>query len=406
MKRLIIISAIILLSGTGFGKDYWSAMKNLDFNEAEAFIKGKEYELDYKKFLWGMQLTVAGDIELASRIMNELAFGSRDSAVAENALTVLGELWFVQNRWSAFNASDTYNREYEDDAFNLVDAFAGAPEEEYVYPETVVRLPIRLSVTGCPIINVKINGKKRRLWLDTGASMTALSSDFAEELGIDALGSATASAQTGTSKKIDVKPALIDSMEIEKIKIRNHPAVILKAEDLEFKQAGITFLRIDGIIGYNALKNLDIEIDYRHKRIRLREPNLKADVERNLFWLGVPIVRLQTEDGTPLMFFFDTGASKTNLFEKISTRIDLGEVREKKALIGSAGGMERIKTRKVSELTLMLNGKQMDIVNLIMVLAPIEPFVNLHGILGADVFAGKILHIDHLNGLIEINTPE
>jgi len=407
-SRLLIPIGLFffLLSHSGFAQDYWSALQNLEFDEAETHISGKENELDYKKFLWAMQLTVDGDIELAQKIMNELTFSSKDSAVADNAVIVLGELWFLQNRWDSFIATKPYVKEYEGNAFSLVKAFADVPEEKYVYSETEVKLPFKLSVSGCPIITVEVNGKKTRLWLDTGASMTALSSDLANELGIEKISYDTTSALTGTTKKVGVQPALIDSLRIEGIEIYNHPAVILASEDLEFKFAGITFLKIDGIIGYNALKNFDIEINYRRKRIRFREPVLNDKVERNLFWLGVPIVRLKTEDGIPLHFFIDTGASKTNLFEEIFRKVRFENVKEKQVLIGSAGGIERLNSKKVPGLTLLLKEDTLNILNPVTVLSPIQPFVKLHGILGADAFAGKILHLNHANGVIEINPAE
>jgi hypothetical protein len=120
----------------------------------------------------------------------------------------------------------------------------------------------------------------------------------------------------------------------------------------------------------------------------LARPDKKAGGERNLFWMGYPILVCRSLDGVRLHFGVDTGAKRSlispNLFTKIRTK---GTYRIRLKVWG-AGGEMKIKTQVLPDLKVLAAGHLVgfrDIVTL-----PLDQFgfVKLDGILGCDFLLG------------------
>ncbi|MCD4665868.1 MAG: hypothetical protein K8R68_11415, partial [Bacteroidales bacterium] len=189
---------------------------------------------------------------------------------------------------------------------------------------------------------------------------------------------------------------------IGEILIKNHPVIIIDKKDLEFKLLGLfRILKIDGIIGWNAVQNMDLEIDYRNKVSVIKKPERIESHKRNFFWLGYPIVKLINKESIELLFGLDTGAKNTSIRNNIFKKISNNNVTVKNTTLGSAGGFEEIETKEISDFTLILNNYTVYFQNIKTHPVDGTTFVKLDGFLGSDIFKNGKIKIDYLNGIFE-----
>ncbi|MCK4542518.1 MAG: aspartyl protease family protein [Spirochaetales bacterium] len=378
---------------------FWEAMENIDFS----YLREHQINDDQQSFAEALKLAVDGDIEDAENEFRKLYISSDDSLIKKHSKEILGNLLLFQSKWEALiklsiDVDDTTNNN-----IRLEEAFSKSPRESYYFPTQPAIIPMQLSLSGCPVIEVEINGHKKKFWIDTGAGLSVVASDIAEECNIFPIGTENIKAGTGTNKKVDAQPAIIEDFRIGEILIKNHPIIIIDNKDLEFKLFGLfRIMKIDGIIGWNVIQNIDIEIDYRKKVTSIKKPIKIDSPNRNFFWLGYPIVTLINQEGTKLNFGLDTGARKTSLTDNILKKINVNNIHIKNITLGSAGGLEKIESKIIPELTLILNGYGLHFNDIGTQPGSFPVFVKLDGILGSDVLKNGRVKIDYLNGIFEI----
>jgi len=268
---------------------FWDAMKNLDMS----YTITHEIDKDHRYFAEALKLIIDGNLAEAENILKKLSTSSTDPLLRKNSRKILGDLLFVQSKWEKlleFYSNSKCTKKADDTNKTLAEVFSNSPKENYSFPPRPIIIPIRLSFSGCPVIKVEINGHKKFFWLDTGAGLSAVASDVAKECNIYPIGARKIKAGTATGKEVDVKPAIIKDLRIGKLLIKNHPAVIINKKDLEFKLFGLfPIVKIDGIIGWNAIKNMNIEIDYAKKTATIRKPVKMTTVNRNFSGLVIPL---------------------------------------------------------------------------------------------------------------------
>jgi hypothetical protein len=274
--------------------------------------------------------------------------GGREPAAAV-ARDAVGQLLLHFGRWDALaDASES--------AGPLFAAFAQAEPERWEYPAEPVVLPLDLTPVGTPVVEVLVNGHPRRFWIDTGAGLTVLSSTLAAEVGVRA-GDDAGRAGTGTSRKVAARPAVIDELRLGALTVRNHPAIVLDAGDLALRVPGrLGRMRIDGILGWPLLSKLDFTLDHVGRRLVLREPRPRPTAERNLFWLGYPVVAARAENGRELLLGLDTGASASWLYARFLPAAGMEATGTRSSRVGSAGGYERVTVQTLREATLLVDG--------------------------------------------------
>jgi len=271
-----------------------------------------------------------------------------------------------------------------------------------------VELPAKFGLSGTPEIEVEVNGVKKRFLIDTGAGLTVLSSDFAEACGVKSAGGETAKAGTATDVKVSIRPAVINKMSVGGLTYRNHPCIIIDKRDLEIKLLGfIKILKIDGIIGWNAVQQLDLTLDYRNKKVRIEKPvPSAAGLERNFFWLGYPVVKTAAVSGRPLFFGLDTGANRTSASDPILAKIDTSGMITKKVRIGGAGGkIESRMSREIPEMAVITGGNRLTFEGVRCDNSNFGSFFILDGILGSDAAKNGIMRLDFANGRFELTFP-
>ncbi|MEK0337275.1 MAG: DUF1016 N-terminal domain-containing protein [Nitrosopumilus sp.] len=382
---------------------FWEAIENLDFD----YLSEKTLNDDQQQFYEALSSVVDGDIDTAVTQFQNLYNNSTDSLIQKHSEEIISKLYFLQSNWEKILELDkksNNNLELENDII-LFEAFSKSPKESFLFPSQPTIIPMDPVFFGSnPMIEVIVNGHKKKFWIDTGAGLSVVSSDVAEECNIFPIGTEKTTAGTGTNKRVSIQPAIIENLQIGELLIKNHPVVIVDKSDLEFKLFGLLrILKIDGIIGWPAIQNMKIEIDYKNKRTIIEKPIKIETTDRNFFWLGFPIVKLKTPDGKNLNFGLDTGANKTSIHKNILKKINIENGYDKKITHWSAGGFEKTETKIVPNLSFILNGNVLHFKVIRISLQKGIVFVKSDGQLGIDIAQDRSIIIDYQNGRFELH---
>ena len=429
MKKIIGILLIFIITGcSGSNEDltiepitqmpvtenpqqiYYSnlieAMQNFDFESNPE----QDLTAAQSQFKQGLQFITTGRYEEAESIFSTLRTNTADSALAHYSGKILIELLYLQSKWQDLVALDSTTEGGLDsnNTAALVKAYSQAPPEKIIFPENEVELPLELSLSGVPQIEVEVHGMKKNFWIDTGASYSVLAADFAEKCGIQPIGTEKALAGTSTDARVEIRPTIIDEMKIGDIVIKNHPAMIMNKSDLEFKLFGlIRILKIDGIIGWNAIRQMDLTLDYKGGKAIIASPVLSENEERNLLWLGYPILKPKNLSGTPLLFGFDNGANETcispNIFSKIDTS---GSTIETIAVGGAGGNLQKFKAATIPQVSFVLAQNRLTFKNINAIDKTDEVFFQFDGIIGSDIAQNGSIRLDFTNGRFDLTVAK
>src|SRR4029079_5347318 len=139
------------------------------------------------------------------------------------------------------------------------------PRRSITFPEKPVTLPLFLSASGVPMIEVMVEGKPHTFWLDTGSSMSIVSSSVAAECGIRPLTPDTLEVAT-TTGRVPAQAGAIGRLQLGGIDIRTTTSLIVSDERMQVRigdaLGGPAIVQIEGVIGYDIISRLDLRIDY------------------------------------------------------------------------------------------------------------------------------------------------
>jgi predicted aspartyl protease len=137
---------------------------------------------------------------------------------------------------------------------------------EYFSASARAEMPLRLANPAKPLILVDtyLNGRGPfQFAIDTGTSTTAIAPELATQLGV--AGSPIGPATTGGSQ-VDVTAASLPSFAIGRAQVDNMAVVVADFFTVLSQAVGA---KLDGIVGYNFLRNYKVVIDYPNEILRL-----------------------------------------------------------------------------------------------------------------------------------------
>lgn len=394
-------------------RNFWGAMANLDPD----FVSAHPTSPDEGQFAAALRMIMEGDPDEAELLLDSLQRHATDSIVRSASHVLLTATLQYQDKWkdlaslSAARAARAESPERDRAGVELWStAFKSVATRQLVFPANPVVVPLTLSVAGTPVIPVLINGRRKLFWIDTGSSMSIVASDVAVECGVEPLVSDTLEVAT-TTGRITARPATIRRLDIGGISVANSTAMIVDSSLLQVRLVDARnpkkTVRIDGIIGFDIISRLDVRIDYVRSAVRLIRPvsvTADRDRQRNLFWVGTPIVRLIAPGGIPVYLGLDTGAQETyateRMLQKVRVRTFLGE----RTQIGGFAGIREFRGRFISNLRLSLRGRTLLLQKLLVFAPALSTFVNLDGILGSDIGRAGIVRIDATNGIFSVES--
>ncbi|MEY2481269.1 MAG: hypothetical protein QOI04_2196 [Verrucomicrobiota bacterium] len=131
-------------------------------------------------------------------------------------------------------------------------------------PQTEV--PIRLASPAKPLILIDVHANGRgpfQFAIDTGTSTTAIRPEVAKQLG---LASSPVGAGTTAGAHVDFTAGVLKSFQVGGAKIDNMNVVVADFFTMLSEAAGA---KLDGIVGYNFLREFKVAIDYPGETLSL-----------------------------------------------------------------------------------------------------------------------------------------
>jgi predicted aspartyl protease len=127
-------------------------------------------------------------------------------------------------------------------------------------------IPMRLASPAKPLILIDVHangGGPFQFAIDTGTSTTAITPELAKELGVE---SSPISPVTTGGAHVDVTAGTLKSFQVGGAKIDNTAVVVANFFEMLNNAVGA---KLDGIVGYNFLRNYKVVIDYPNKLLCL-----------------------------------------------------------------------------------------------------------------------------------------
>jgi len=113
------------------------------------------------------------------------------------------------------------------------------------------------------VLNTRVNGRERRLVLDTGASQTMLDTKAAAELHVDPSERRVA---RGAGGDIEVALAPLKSVDVGDARVENLTCIVSDVSGIAEKLGG----GIDGVLGFDFLSRFTVTIDYAARKLTLQ----------------------------------------------------------------------------------------------------------------------------------------
>ena len=399
-------------------RDFWSDIAVLDLPSADRAAS----TVDEHTFVFALGRLMGGVVDDAAVAFGALYSQARDPALRSRARIGLTMALSWRSDWPTIAAIPTHT-----DLADSLDAprgdsvlaagverwahaLAAMPSPVLDVPDGTVTVPMRRSAFGTPVISVRINGRPHEFWLDTGASMTILSARVALDAGVG-LASTDTLALGVVAGQIPARAAFVDSLSIGGVRVRALSVAVVDSDVLRLDRrvvnGHVEEVPIEGVIGTDILRHLDLVLDARAGTVAISRPRhgtrATPTAARNLFWIGFPVVRLVTRDGRPILFGLDTGAEDSYVTTALLRKLPDTPVAARRGSIGGLGG-EQQPTRWVARRLALSDGKYaLDLRNI-----PVAPerrwtFFTFDGMIGADVALASRMHLDFENGIFDIH---
>jgi hypothetical protein len=400
------------------GRDFWSDVALLDTQNAERAAK----TMDERTFAVALRTLMDGQPGAAAVAFGLLHVAATDSLVRGRARIGLTMALSYDSDWQAMsrlraipNAADSIPGSLAVAAGveRWARALSQIPTPVFEIPDQPVVLPMRRSILGTPVVTIKINGKEHEFWLDTGASMTLLSTDVAIAAGAKLAADDTLALGV-VGGHIEARAIYIDSMAIGPVTVRGLGAALVSPEALKFDQKLVNGLKttvpIDGMIGTDVLRHLDVVMDAKAGTITLRKPRRYSGARRNLFWVGYPVVRLVTPEGRAVLFGLDTGAEGTYVTNTLLKKVPRTPVAMRRMSLVGLGAADSKRTAKstwIARQVPLSDGNYAIMLNNVPIMPPQRwTFVDFDGVIGSDIALATRMHLDFTNGVFDIRASD
>jgi hypothetical protein len=388
--------------------NYWEALAELRPDDAveSARTSGE------KEFAESLKALMEGDIAKAENGFGDLRRTAKDSIIRSGSRVIYTATLQYQEKWPALAALKTDQGGSRADSTDKASielwaqAFRNVPPKTLTFESQSTRLDMTVSAVGTPLVPVRIGGRVYNFWLDTGSSMTMLASDVASDLNVLPIVPDTLEIVTSTGR-VSAMSAVIPELRIGQVVVRNAPTMIVNETMMRMREPKplnqAPQVKIDGIIGFDIIRQLDVEVDYGDGVIRVRNPAYsRHEANRNMFWVGLPVVRIMSTDGIPLHFALDTGAQLTFVTETLLDKLQLEAARIENRRVGGLGGEVSLRAPVLPDLRAVVRGFPI-LFKGAFVRAPVyQVLASLDGVLGGDVWDTGIVRIDMTNGIFAI----
>jgi predicted aspartyl protease len=184
------------------------------------------------------------------------------------------------------------------------------PTARFASGKSALSIPLEID-NSIILVRVRVNNSKPlKFNFDTGASLSVINSERAAELGLKPEGKAIGNATGGVIQGSFVRGV---SLSVQGAEVSNQLAGI-------FSFGAVSCFEMDGVIGYDFIKQFVVELDYQNKTLNLYDPrtytyNGKGEVIPISLAGRTPTVRtkifLEGREAVEGQLEVDTGADST-----------------------------------------------------------------------------------------------
>lgn len=144
---------------------------------------------------------------------------------------------------------------------------------------------------------------------------------------------------SATRQKASGRSAIVQSLVVGGVTFSNHRVLVVDDEQLRFTLPDGSTIEIAGIMGWNVLKHIALQVDLNTSRARIGGPSSTGpNPDPTLLWFLSPLVRVSSPDGTPMTFLIETGAAASVLRPSAVVKLGKQSVRTESRDIEGAGG--------------------------------------------------------------------
>ena len=204
---------------------------------------------EQKRFISGLKLITEGKENLGAESLKGLYSESQEPSIRSICAKILFELYFNKAEWDQLETLGLLDDQSIDISNRLIAKACSQYEKTtFSFLNEQICIPMKLSLSGSPTIEIMINGNKKCFWLDTGAGMTVISSSLAKDCNIHIKKVEDLAVQNSTNQNFSTDLAIIDSIVIQSLTIHNQPTLVLANELLMIQNPKTKeIMKIDGI---------------------------------------------------------------------------------------------------------------------------------------------------------------
>ncbi|AYV71906.1 aspartyl protease family protein [Bacillus sp. PK3-056] len=376
------------------------------FNELRKFIFAEsEMNDEQKVFVSALKLLTEGKEDLSMDCLKKLYMKSNDPSLQSSCAKILFELYFINSEWKELEVLGLLEDESIDKSNRVIAKALGQFEQAtFSFSNDKICIPMKRSISGSPTIDVMINGRKKCFWLDTGAAMTVISDSIVKECGMALIENEDLEVGNSTNQNFNSDLAIIDTIVIDDLTILNQSTLVLASDLLKIPiPHSEKVMEIDGIIGWDIIQYLHLEIDYRQEKVMIQKHRQKAEEKNNIFFCGYPIIKVKGKKQVPLYFGLDTGANKSHFGKTLLSKIDELKIDKTIKFSGGLGDVKEREIDTIETLSIYLDENQsITLKNVRETLTDLAAFFKLDGVFGMDIAHNGSLVIDYPNRHFEL----
>lgn len=361
-------------------------LENFDFKS----INYTSLDSTSRDYIHAIEHSLYHRFEAAETLMKKVALQTDSplSKVARHYL--LNELYFWRERYADYvKLSDSINE--KNGKYDLAKLLASFPAAKTSFTVDSLLLPVTIRKSGYIIAEVVLNGKPVRLILDSGASFSMISQKLSDELKVKYMADIDILNSVGTTIKGHV--GILGSLSIGNVHLENIPVSYTARSKYLGRQ------HVDGLLGWDVLRKFSYTTDFKAQTLTIRKPIIDSTAERNLFGVGLPLMIIQTESGSQLNMFFDSGSSSVDLMTNGVSKLGNYKKTRRPGIISGIGKVKIGWFHYVKNFTFKVNQKPLICKRAY--LSPINDWFILNikrdGILSNVPFKKGKLTIDHVN---------